>query len=131
MRALSGRQLLQGGNHLRIEVYQRSNRFLGGLIGLNRHELISNTHFRVLFIRGLYKEVTKEQLKTICEKYGEVETICLKTKVEDLKIKSRGLAIVQYSLKSEASEALKKLPFERELGELLDIDFYQSKESRV
>jgi hypothetical protein len=34
-------------------------------------------------------------------------------------------------LKSEASEALKKLPFERELGMLLDIDFYQSKESRV
>lgn len=113
MRALSGRQLIQGGNVLRIEVYQKSNRFLGGLIGLNRHELISNTHFRVLFIRGLYKEVTKDQLQKICEKYGEVETICLKTKVEDLKVKSRGLAIVQYSQKSEASEALKKLPFER------------------
>ena len=55
----------------------------------------------------------------------------MKTKVEDTQIKSRGIAIVQYSKKSEASEALKKLPFETQLGDLLDVDFFMSKESRM
>ena len=41
------------------------------------------------------------------------------------------MAIVQYAQKSQASEALKKLPFETSLGEYLDVDFYQSKESRL
>ena len=28
-------------------------------MGLDPQELISNTHFRVLFIRGLYKDVSR------------------------------------------------------------------------
>lgn len=55
----------------------------------------------------------------------------MKTKIEEDKIRSRGIAIVQYSEKSEASEALKKLPFETQLGDLLDVDFFMSKESRM
>ena len=66
-----------------------------------------------------------------CEKFGFVDTITLKTKVEDGEVKSRGIAIVQYQEKMAASEALKKLPFSSSLGELLDVDFYQSKESRM
>jgi hypothetical protein len=68
---------------------------------------------------------------TECEKYGFVDTLTLKTKVEDGEVKSRGIAIVQYQEKSSAAEALKKLPFDTALGELLDVDFYQSKESRM
>jgi len=34
------------------------------------------------------------------------------------------MAIVQYSQKSEAAEALRKLPYEKSLGDLIDIDFY-------
>jgi hypothetical protein len=41
------------------------------------------------------------------------------------------LGVVQYADKSEAAEALKKLPFETSLGNWLDVDFYQSKESRM
>lgn len=46
-----------------------------------------------------------------CEKFGFVDTLTLKTKVEDGEVKSRGIAIVQYQEKMAASEALKKLPF--------------------
>jgi len=52
-------------------------------MGLNRNELLSNTHFRVLFIKNIYKHVTREHMKSICEKYGEVETFTLKTKIEN------------------------------------------------
>ena len=61
---------------------------------------------------------------TECEKYGFVDTITLKTKVEEGEVKSRGIAIVQYQEKAAAAEALKKLPFDSSLGELLDVDFY-------
>jgi|TARA_B110000503_G_C6982634_1_gene343895 hypothetical protein len=66
-----------------------------------------------------------------CEKFGFVDTLTLKTKVEDGEVKSRGIAIVQYQEKMSAAEALKKLPFSSSMGELLDVDFYQSKESRM
>lgn len=128
---LNGKMILPGTNPLRIEPYQRANRFLGGMVGLNRQELISNTHFRVLFIKGLYKSVTRNELREVCSKFGEVETLTLKTKVQSLKIESRGIAIVQFSEKTQAAEAMKKLPYERTLGELIDVDFYQSKESRM
>ena len=49
----------------------------------------------------------------------------------DSKVQSRGIAIVQFTEKAQASEAMKKLPFESSLGELIDVDFYQSKESRM
>lgn len=94
------------------------------MMGLNRQELISNTHFRVLFIKGLYKTVTREELKKACSKYGEVETLTLKTKVMDGTVQSRGIAVIQFAERSQASEALKKLPFEQSLGDLIDIDFY-------
>ena len=75
--------------------------------------------------------MTREELKLHCNKFGEVETLTLKTKIVDGKAQSRGIAIVQFAERSQASEALKKLPFETSLGELVDIDFYQSKESRM
>lgn len=55
----------------------------------------------------------------------------LKTKIEDQKVLSRGIAIVQYATKEEAAEAIKKMPFEVAIGNMLEIDFYQSKESRM
>ena len=47
----------------------------------------------------------------ICTKYGEVQTLNIKTVVQDGEVKSRGMAIVQYALKEQATEALKGLPF--------------------
>ena len=38
--ALNGKQILAGSNSLRIEFYQRANKFLGGFMGLSRDELI-------------------------------------------------------------------------------------------
>lgn len=60
-----------------------------------------------------------------------METFTLKTKIIDDKVVSRGIAIVQYQTKDEAAEAMKKLPFDRKLGDFIQIDFYQSKESRM
>lgn len=53
LKALNGRQLLPGSNFIRIEFYRKDNRFLGVHRGLDRNELLQNTHYRVLFIRGL------------------------------------------------------------------------------
>jgi len=55
----------------------------------------------------------------------------LKTKIEAGKVVSRGLAIVQYQEKDAAAQALRKLPFDTCLGSMIDVDFYQSKESRM
>ena len=55
----------------------------------------------------------------------------LKTKIEDKQVISRGIAIVQYADKISASEALKRLPYETSLGEFVEVDFYESKESRM
>jgi len=63
-------------------------------MGLNRHELINNTHFRVLFITRLDRALNRESLLDICEKFGEVETLTLKTKIENGEKVSRGIAIV-------------------------------------
>jgi len=38
-------------------------------------------------------------------------------------VSSRGIAIVQYADKKQASEALMKLPFDN-LGEFIDVDYY-------
>ena len=85
-------------------------------MGLDRAELLNNTHFRVLFIKGIHRTITREQLAVVLEKFGVVETFTLKTKIEDDKVISRGLAIVQYADKDSAANALQKLPFETCLG---------------
>jgi hypothetical protein len=41
------------------------------------------------------------------------------------------MAIVQFQEKPAAAEALKKLPFNLSLGDLLEVDFFESKESRM
>lgn len=42
-----------------------------------------------------------------------------------------GQAIVAYSNKSEAATAYSKLPFETELGDMLEIDFFITKQERM
>jgi hypothetical protein len=53
--------------------------------------------------------------------------------VDDNEVLSRGIAIVQFTTKEAAANALKGLPFEDKLGDFsqIKIDFYQSKESRM
>lgn len=67
----------------------------------------------------------------MCDKYGIIETITLKTRIVGSKVESRGIGIVQYQAKDQAAEALRKLPFETDLGDFLQVDFYESKESRM
>ena len=98
---------------------------------MERSELINNNHFRVLFIKGLNRAVTRDQLREECEKIGIVESLTLKTKIENEKVISRGIGIVQFAIKADASVAMQTLPFVNELGDFLDIDFYLSKESRL
>jgi hypothetical protein len=38
---------------------------MGGLLGLDKKELITNTHFRVLFIRGIRKTVSNKRANLI------------------------------------------------------------------
>jgi len=85
----------------------------------------------VLFIRGLYKEVTREAFQKVCDQYGVIESITLKTRIVGGKVESRGIGIVQYQTKDHAAAALRKLPFATDLGDFLQVDFYESKESRM
>lgn len=59
--------------------------------------------------------------------------ITLKTKIENDDIISRGIAIIQFTNKAGAANALRNLPFEEKLGDqsLIKIEFYESKESRM
>lgn len=59
MEQLNGKQLVPGSENVRIEFYIKDNKFLGVHKGLNRQELINNTHYRVLFISGLYLHVSQ------------------------------------------------------------------------
>lgn len=61
--------------------------------------------------------MTKPQLLKICEQYGQVDVITLKTKIDDDEIISRGIAIVQFTSKEGAANALRNLPFEEKLGD--------------
>jgi RNA recognition motif-containing protein len=65
IKALNGYQVIPGANSLRIDYYQRANKFLGGLLGLDMKELLSNTHWRVLFLRGIHTSVSKKHAKLI------------------------------------------------------------------
>lgn len=48
----------------------------------------------------MFKDVTRDELKTICEKYGFVESLTLKTKIVNGEVQSRGIAIIQYADKA-------------------------------
>lgn len=74
MEALNGKQLLPDTKSIRIEFYQRSSRYLcGSHKGIDKNQLINNEHYRVLFIKGLDTQVTKNGLHEICKKYGGVD----------------------------------------------------------
>lgn len=86
----------------------------------------------MLFISGLYLHITQEQIQDVCRKFGQVDLVTLKTTIESERAVSRGIAIVQFSTKEGASNALRNLHFEDQLGDpsRIQIDYYQSKESR-
>ena len=76
--------------------------------------------------------MTQDQLKQICGKYGTVTSCKLQTGFNGVGQQvSLGKATVSYSSADEASVALKKLHFESELGDLLSIDFYKTRELRM
>lgn len=95
---------------------------------------MTNTHYRILFLSGIDYRLSKFELTEICEKYGKIDHITLKSSLDqDGQKHSRGIAIVQYSTVEEAGLALKKLVFEEALGDpcRVRIEFYESHESRM
>lgn len=94
---------------------------------------MTNSHYRILFLRGLDYNLTKYELTDICERYGRIDHLTLKTSMQpDGTKKSRGIAIVQYGKVEDAGRALKNLVFEEQLGDptRVKIEFYESRESR-
>ena len=55
---INGKSLVAGGTPIYVDFYQKENRFPGVHKGLNRQELVENSHFRVLYISGLYTHVS-------------------------------------------------------------------------
>ena len=88
-------------------------------------------NFKILFIKGLYKSVTEEQLLTVCSKYGTVINCHLKKYKIYGNLVFKGQAIVTFGSKDEAAKALQKLPFETELGDLVDPDIFITKTARM
>ena len=56
--AINGRSLVPGCPPIYVDFYQKENRFPGIHKGLNRQELVENSHFRVLYISGLFEQVS-------------------------------------------------------------------------
>jgi len=81
--ALDGQELIPGSGTIRIEFYRKDNQFLGVFKGLDKYQLLNNTHYRVLFLRGLDHDLTKGELVDICQKFGQTEFVTLKTTIED------------------------------------------------
>lgn len=69
----------------------------------------------------------------MCGKYGSVDVLTLKTKIEEDQQVSKGIAIVQFSTQEGASTALKNLALDQSLGDPkhVVIEYYQSLESRL
>jgi len=76
--------------------------------------------------------VTEEELKTICAKFGTVQSIKLMMGCNKMgQPISLGKATVAYSSSDEASKAMQKLYFESSLGDYIAVDFYKSREARL
>lgn len=51
--SLNYKVLIPGTDPIKVEFYIPQNQFKGVYRGLDRGELVSNTHYRVLFLKGL------------------------------------------------------------------------------
>lgn len=57
--SLDGKCLTSGGEPIVVEFYSTQNKFTGLFKGLDREQLINNTHFRVLFMKGIDTKVSR------------------------------------------------------------------------
>jgi hypothetical protein len=55
---LNNKCIARGGDPIKVEFYSNQNKFTGLFRGLDRSQLVNNTHYRVLFMKGLFKEVS-------------------------------------------------------------------------
>jgi RNA recognition motif-containing protein len=91
-----------------------------------------STNYRILFITKINRKVTEEELKTICAKYGTVQSVKMMMGCNKMgQSISLGKATVAYSTADEASTAMQKLYFESSLGDYISVDFYKSREARL
>jgi len=124
-----------GLNPLRVQFYERPATFVPNTDFVTQQkdqDVIGDTHFRILFISKLDRNLGEDRLKTICSKFGEVLSVSLKMAPNAVGvIKSTGKAIVTYKTKDDASEAMKKLYYEDDLGDHMQVDFYKNRSSRM
>jgi len=132
-KGLNGRMIVSGSEPIKVDSYNAQNKFPGLFRGLDPTQLVNNTHFRVLFLKGLDKQLSKSELRSMCDQYGSVDVLTLKTTIDDGTQVSKGIAIVQFTTQDGAATALRNLPFEQRLGDpkQVQIDFYESLESRL
>ena len=131
---LDGRAIIPGTSPVHLDYFNPDNRFPATQIGITKHQLMTNTHYRILFLSGIDFHLSKFELTEICEKYGKIDHITLKSSLDqDGHKHSRGIAIVQYASVEEAGHALKNLVFEEALGDpcRVRIEFYESRETRM
>lgn len=89
-------------------------------------------HYSTLYLSKLDKKLSESQIREVCERHGkvmQVRLICGQDRTG--KTVSFGKATVTYAKKEEATEAQRKLHFEDKLGELVQVDFYKSKQLRM
>mmetsp|Transcript_24704 Transcript_24704/g.33039 ORF Transcript_24704/g.33039 Transcript_24704/m.33039 type:complete len:150 (-) Transcript_24704:1046-1495(-) len=86
-----------------------------------------STNYRILFITKMNRQLSEEQLKTVCAKYGTVQNCRMQMGTNAMgQPISLGKATVAYATNDEASLAMNKLYFESSLGDYIEIDFFKS-----
>lgn len=118
-------------SQIRVAFYERNERG-PATFSTTDSGVRGNTNYCILFITKLNKQVSNEQLKEICSKYGTVQQCKLSMGFNKAnKHVSLGKATVSFASSDEASEAMKKLYFESALGDYVQVDFYKSREGRL
>ncbi|CDW73136.1 UNKNOWN [Stylonychia lemnae] len=116
------------GALIQVEMYEKSSQ---NAALRDSTYVIGNENLRAIFIRNIKRDVTEQRLKEICSKFGNVLDCQLKTYEVDGEVRSKGTAQVIFSKKEEASEAIKNLYYEDDLGDKMDVDFFKLKEARI
>ena len=62
--ALDGKCLTSSSDPILVDFYSTQNKFTGVFKGLDRNQLINNTHFRVLFMKGIDNKVSSSSVPT-------------------------------------------------------------------
>lgn len=79
-------------------------------------------------MKNLEKEVTQQQLYSLFETCGEIQSCKLEIYPDGA---SRGFAYVQYAKEEEADQAIEKLNGHELLGKKIEVSRHEKKENRA